>query len=98
MFLQVIEFGELEKITLRFMRQVLLTVLLYDDQEACLAVFNKVATSPKLKMFRDSLRLFIHHFLLKNLKDGIIEEQQKELLTNRAQLIEKMLICSEFKS
>lgn len=80
------------------MRQVLLSILLHKDQESCLTVFSRVATSPKLKMFRDSLRLFIHHFLLKNLKEGIIEEDKKELLTTRAQMVEKALISSDYKS
>lgn len=79
------------------MRQVLLDVLLNEDEESCLAVFSRVATTPKLKMFKDSLRLFIHHFLLRNLKDGVIDDGQKELLTRRAQIVEKSLVSTEHR-
>ncbi|KAJ8969084.1 hypothetical protein NQ317_016329 [Molorchus minor] len=61
--LKVVQFSELDKITLRFMRQTLLGILLHKETEDCLSVFEKVAQSDKLKMFRESLRLFIHHFL-----------------------------------
>lgn len=89
--LKIIQFGELDKISLRFMRQILLGILLHDDTEACLAVFEKVAISDKLKMFRESLKLFIHHFLLRNLKEGAVDEDKKQLLESRAQMVEKML-------
>lgn len=85
------EFGELDKTTLRFMRQILLGILLHKDLDACLSVFEKVSQSEKLKLFRESLRLFIHHFLLRNLKSEIIPEEQKSLLENRAKMVEQVL-------
>lgn len=77
------------------MRQILLGILLHENTEACLAVFEKVALSDKLKMFRESLRLFIHHFLLRNLKEGTVATNMKDLLETRAQMIEKLLNTKE---
>ncbi|KAJ8911639.1 hypothetical protein NQ315_005984 [Exocentrus adspersus] len=95
--LKIMEFSELDKVTLRFMRQILLGILLHKDNEACLSVFEKVAQSDKLKLFRESLRLFIHHFLLRNLKSGSILEEHKSLLETRAKLVEKVLVSKENK-
>lgn len=95
--LQIVQFSELDKLSLRFIRQILLGILLHQDTETCLAVFEKVAISTKLKTFRDSLRLFIHHFLLKNLKEGTVPEEQKNKLETRAQMVEKLLNKKESK-
>lgn len=73
------------------MRQILLGILLCEDLENCKEVFAKVAQSDKLKMFRESLKLFMHHFLLKNLGSQGIEEGKKELLRQRVKIVEKML-------
>ncbi|XP_074027551.1 nucleolar MIF4G domain-containing protein 1 homolog [Leptinotarsa decemlineata] len=93
--LKIMQFTELDKITLRFMRQILLGILLHEDAESCLAVFAKVAQSDKLKLFRESLRLFIHHFLLRNLKSDKIPEVQRELLETRAKMVEKLLLSKD---
>lgn len=85
------EFSELDKITLRFMRQILLGVLLNENLVACQEVFINVSQSDKLKMFRESLRLFIHHFLLRNLNTNLINDKQKLLLEERARIVEKIL-------
>nr|XP_022910194.1 nucleolar MIF4G domain-containing protein 1-like [Onthophagus taurus] len=90
--LKIVEFCELDKTTLRFLRQVLLGIFLHDDVDACVRVFEKVSQSEKLKMFKESLRLFIHHFLLKNLDNNVVGEEHKKLLRERTGLIEKMLI------
>ncbi|XP_030758082.1 nucleolar MIF4G domain-containing protein 1 homolog [Sitophilus oryzae] len=93
--LKIVEFGELDKITLRFMRQILLGVLLHTDLESVQGVFDKVARSDKLKMFRESLRLFIHHFLLKNLKSEAVPEDQRKELQQRCKMVEKILMAKE---
>lgn len=90
--LQLVQFGELDKVTLRFIRQILLGILLHKNQETCLEVFAKLGLSNNLKMFKESLRLFIHHFLLKNLKAGTIPEEQSSLLEERAKLVENILL------
>ncbi|KAF7265831.1 hypothetical protein GWI33_020901 [Rhynchophorus ferrugineus] len=93
--LKIVEFGELDKVTLRFMRQILLGILLHPDMEAIQGVFEKVVRSDKLKMFRESLRLFIHHFLLKNLKVNSVPENQRQLLEERAKMVERILVAKD---
>ncbi|KAL3273446.1 hypothetical protein HHI36_014890 [Cryptolaemus montrouzieri] len=90
--LKIVQFSELDKLTLRFIRQILLGILLHEDIETCTQVFEKVSQSDKLKMFRESLRLFIHHFLLKNVDSHNVDEKQKTLLETRSKIIEKMLV------
>lgn len=94
-FFQIVEFGELDKVTLRLMRQILLGILLHNDLEAVQGVFEKVAQSDKLKMFRESLRLFIHHFLLRNLKTEAVPEDQRQTLEERAKIVEKVLTTKD---
>lgn len=89
--LKIVHFSELDNVTLRFIRQILIGILLHKDEEACLNVFTRVAKAEKLKIFRESLRLFIHHFLLRNLKAENILESHREALQNRAKLVEKIL-------
>lgn len=73
------------------MRQILLGILLHEDAEACVAVFQNVAISDKLKMFRESLRLFVHQFVLKNLQETGVADDKRQLLESRAQMVEKLL-------
>lgn len=80
---------------MRFIRQILLGILLHEDLEACRETFEKIAFSDKLKMFRESLKLFIHHFLLRNLKSENIAEEKKLLIMDRAKIVEKVLSGKE---
>uniref|UniRef100_A0A6P7FR44 Nucleolar MIF4G domain-containing protein 1 homolog n=1 Tax=Diabrotica virgifera virgifera TaxID=50390 RepID=A0A6P7FR44_DIAVI len=95
--LKVMQFSELDKMTLRFTRQILLGILLHKDVEASLSVFARVSQSEKLKLFRESLRLFIHHFLLRNLKTDKVPEDQKTLLESRAKMVERVLASKEVR-
>lgn len=95
--LQIVEFSDLDKVTLRLIRQILLGILLHDDLEEVQAVFSKIALSDKLKMFRDSLRLFIHHFLLRNLKGDVLSDDQKQHLETRSKMVEQILTTKEFR-
>lgn len=82
------QFSEMDKPCVRLLRQILLSVLLHDSEETVVAVFSRVARSQKLHMFRESLRLFIHHFVLKNVKEN--SEDMASLL-KRAKLAEAAL-------
>ncbi|CAH1108463.1 unnamed protein product [Psylliodes chrysocephalus] len=95
--LKVVQFSELDKTTLRFMRQILLGILLHKDMECCVSVFARVSQSDKLKLFRESLRLFIHHFLLRNLKTDKIPEDEKTLIEGRVKIVEKVLTSKNVK-
>ncbi|XP_062562830.1 nucleolar MIF4G domain-containing protein 1 homolog [Armigeres subalbatus] len=93
--LKVIEFAEIDKITLRVVRQIMLGVLLLEDENKCLQVFNRIAPSQKLKAFKDSLRLFLHHFLLKGSDKSRVAEVQLQLLQQRIRMADRMLDTSD---
>lgn len=52
-------------------------------------VFERVAVSPKLKLFREGLKIFIKHFLLKNTSS--LPPEDVENLKKRADVAEKAL-------
>ncbi|XP_053689718.1 nucleolar MIF4G domain-containing protein 1 homolog [Sabethes cyaneus] len=93
--LKVIEFAEIDKVTLRLVRQIMLGILLLEDENKCLQVFNRIAPSFKLKAFKDSLRLFLHHFLLKGSDKSSVPEEEMQLLQQRISLADRMLDTSE---
>lgn len=93
--LKVIEFAEIDKVTLRLVRQIMLGILLQDDENKCLQVFNRIAPSFKLKELKDSLRLFLHHFLLKGSEKTKAPGEHLMLLEQRIKMAERMLDTSE---
>ncbi|GAB6030463.1 hypothetical protein CHUAL_007329 [Chamberlinius hualienensis] len=64
--LKVIEYSDINKPTVRFLRQTLLKLLLHEPQREMEEIFSRVACQPKLHMFREGIRLFMRHFMLKN--------------------------------
>ncbi|GIX75317.1 nucleolar MIF4G domain-containing protein 1 [Caerostris extrusa] len=64
--IDVIQFSDMDKPMVRFFRQILLAILLDDNEEVCKHAFTRIAKAENLKMLRVSLKLFMHHFLLKN--------------------------------
>ncbi|XP_032676324.1 nucleolar MIF4G domain-containing protein 1 homolog [Odontomachus brunneus] len=95
--LKVIQFTELDKLTMRLVRQIMLGILLYENGEACLEVFERISQSPKLQTFRESLRLFINHFLVKNICATEKLQKQSVLLQKRVELVDKVLSTRESK-
>lgn len=93
--LQVIHFAEVDQITVRFLRQVLLGILLTDSEEAFQQAFQRVAVSSKLHLFQEGIRLFIHHFLLRNMKS--VPQEDMEMLQQRAKMADKILSSAESK-
>ncbi|XP_015600311.1 nucleolar MIF4G domain-containing protein 1 [Cephus cinctus] len=89
--LKVVQFGELDKHTLRLLRQIVLGILLHKSAEACEKVFERIALSPQLQAFREGLRLFISHFLVKNMKRDNIPEEEVRKLQKRAEVVDKIL-------
>ncbi|XP_019739251.1 uncharacterized protein LOC109524093, partial [Hippocampus comes] len=64
--LKVIEFGELDKAKVRFLRQVLTRLLTDTEPEDVIGIFSRISGIPQLRMLREGLKLFISHFLLKS--------------------------------
>ncbi|KAK0090494.1 hypothetical protein PV325_013400 [Microctonus aethiopoides] len=95
--LKVVQFGELDKPTMRLIRQIMLGILLHDNTEACLQVFERISLSTQLQTLRDGLRLFISHFLIKNADSKSLPENEVEKLRKRAELVDKILLSRASK-
>ncbi|TDG97365.1 hypothetical protein EPR50_G00225340 [Perca flavescens] len=94
--LKVIEFGELDKSTVRFLRQVLTKLLKDIEPEDLASIFGRISGIPKLGMLREGLKLFISHFLLKNAQSQGPAEQAV-MLSERAQVATKAMEAKEAK-
>lgn len=81
------------------MRQILLSIIMNADLQAALEVFLRISKAPKLQMFRESIRLFIQHFLIKNAgkKSDVLSEQEMVTLKERALEVDKILTLHESK-
>lgn len=62
-----------------------------------LQVFQRIAPSSQLKAFKDSIRLFLHHFLLKGGAKNGIPEDKMQLLRERIKVAEKSLETSPIR-
>ncbi|KAM7124018.1 LOW QUALITY PROTEIN: nucleolar MIF4G domain-containing protein 1 [Ciconia maguari] len=94
--LKVIEFSELDKPKVRFLRQVLSTLLTKTDAEELSDIFVRISDNPKLGMLREGLKLFLNHFLLKNVQAPKSAEEAS-LLKERIELATKALQAKESK-
>ncbi|XP_029955828.1 nucleolar MIF4G domain-containing protein 1 [Salarias fasciatus] len=92
--LKVIEFGELDKPTVRFLRQVLTKLLKETEPEELAGIFGRISGIPKLGMLREGLKLFISHFLLKSGQSQGPAEQAAAL-SERAQVATKAMEAKE---
>ncbi|KAI5775117.1 NOM1 [Gulo gulo luscus] len=63
--LKVVEFSELDKPRVHFLRKVLYIVLMETEVEDLGSIFARVSANPKLGLLREGLKLFIGHFLLR---------------------------------
>lgn len=93
---KVIEFSELDKNKVSFLRQVLFKLLMESESDQIAVIFGKISDNPKLGMLREGLKLFISHFLLKNIHAQKTAEEA-ELLTQKADLAVKALQGKESK-
>ncbi|XP_061521732.1 LOW QUALITY PROTEIN: nucleolar MIF4G domain-containing protein 1 [Phycodurus eques] len=87
--LKVIEFGELDKPKVRFLRQVLTRLLTDTEPEDLVSIFARISGIPQLGMLREGLKLFISHFLLKR------AGPQDAALTERAHIATKAMEAKE---
>ncbi|KAM9232110.1 nucleolar MIF4G domain-containing protein 1 [Leptosomus discolor] len=94
--LKVIEFSELDKPKVRFLRQVLSMLLLKTDPEELSDIFVRISDNPNLGMLREGLKLFLTHFLLKNVQAQKSAEEAS-LLKERVELATKALQAKESK-
>lgn len=93
--LKVIEFNQIEKTTLRFLRQVMLGLLLIEEEKFH-QIFEKIQPSAKLNPFKDQLRLFMKVFLMKDEKKITISDDQMAKLKERMRLADKFLMVKHY--
>ncbi|GFY79365.1 nucleolar MIF4G domain-containing protein 1 [Trichonephila inaurata madagascariensis] len=87
--LKVIHFSDMDKPMVRFFRKILLAILLDDKEENCARAFTRIAMSDNLKLLRESLKLFMHHFVLRN--QSKLEPEVASKLEARVELAENAL-------
>ncbi|XP_036212044.1 nucleolar MIF4G domain-containing protein 1 isoform X4 [Myotis myotis] len=88
--LKVIEFSELDKPRVHFLREVLHVLLMGTEAEDLCFIFARVSDNPKLGVLREGLKLFISHFLLKSVQAHRSAEEASAL-RERAELATKAL-------
>ncbi|XP_026884060.2 nucleolar MIF4G domain-containing protein 1 [Electrophorus electricus] len=94
--LKAIEFGELDKPKMKFLKQILSKLLQQTQPEDLVHIFSRISGIPKLGMLREGLKLFIQHFLLCN-KQTQETEPQTALLTARAEVAIKAMEARDTK-
>ncbi|XP_025236927.1 nucleolar MIF4G domain-containing protein 1 isoform X2 [Theropithecus gelada] len=88
--LKVVEFSELDKPRVHFLRKVLSILLMETEIEDLSLIFTRVSDNPKLGMLREGLKLFISHFLLKNAQ-AHKSADEANVLRERADLVTRCL-------
>jgi nucleolar MIF4G domain-containing protein 1 len=63
--LKVIDFADMNKGKLTFLRKTLAGILLQKNTDNLQEIFIKIGLSDKLNLFRESVKLFMGHFMLK---------------------------------
>ncbi|XP_036905405.1 nucleolar MIF4G domain-containing protein 1 isoform X2 [Sturnira hondurensis] len=88
--LKVVEFSELDKPRVHFLRRVLYMLLMETEVEDLGVIFTRVSDNPKLGVLREGLKLFISHFLLKGAQAPRSAEEVSAL-RERAELATRAL-------
>ncbi|XP_028720023.1 nucleolar MIF4G domain-containing protein 1 [Peromyscus leucopus] len=88
--LKVVEFSELDKPRVHFLRRVLTELLMETEEDDLGLIFSRVSDNPKLGMLQEGLKLFISHFLLKHTQT-LQNAEEASLLRERAGLASKSL-------
>ncbi|XP_051756740.1 nucleolar MIF4G domain-containing protein 1 [Ctenopharyngodon idella] len=94
--LKAIEFGELDKARVKFLKQILSKLLKETEPEDLVNIFGRISGIPKLGMLREGLKLFISHFLLRNVQTQEPSEQAKVLM-DRAEVATKAMEARDAK-
>ena len=90
--LKTIQFTEMDRTLVRFLRHVLLGLLLHQSDISVQAAFTKIATQSKLHLLKEGLTLFMHHFVMKNVEK--MDSGQAEKLQERINMVQRILSAS----
>ena len=87
--LKSIQFTEMDRTLVRFLRHVLLGLLLHQSDMSVQAAFTKIATQSKLRLLKEGLTLFMHHFVMKNVEK--MDPDQAKKLQERIDMVQSIL-------
>ncbi|KAM8710450.1 hypothetical protein ACLKA7_017120 [Drosophila subpalustris] len=87
--LKVVDFMQLHKLSFYFMREIMLRLLLASDESQVYQAFERIAKNSKLQQFKQSIRLFMQHFMLDKLEEH--KEEDQIVLKQRIEYLDKML-------
>ncbi|KAI0224685.1 Nucleolar MIF4G domain-containing protein 1 [Lamellibrachia satsuma] len=93
---KTIEFAELDKHKVRFMKRVLGRLLVDHPGNIVRATFERIAPLVKLRTLREGLRLFMRHFLLRKQSTGV-STGTGESLAERVSMAEVALTSADAK-
>ncbi|XP_025147728.3 nucleolar MIF4G domain-containing protein 1 isoform X1 [Bubalus bubalis] len=83
--LKVVEFSELDKPRVHFLRKVLHILLMETEVEDLGLIFARVSDKPALGLLREGLKLFISHFLLRGAPEAGALRERATLCTQALQ-------------
>ncbi|EDW18323.2 nucleolar MIF4G domain-containing protein 1 homolog [Drosophila mojavensis] len=87
--LKVVDFMQLHKLSFYFMREIMTRLLLSSEESQLYQAFERITKNSKLQQFKQSIRLFMQHFMLEKLEDH--KEEQQQLLRQRIEHLDKLL-------
>lgn len=90
--LERIQFTEMDRNLVRFLRHVLLGLLLHQSDITVQAAFMKIAQQSKYHLLKEGLTLFMHHFVMKNVEK--MEPGQAQKLQERIDAVQRILSAS----
>ncbi|TMW51687.1 hypothetical protein DOY81_003233 [Sarcophaga bullata] len=90
--LKIVDFLQLDKQSFTLMKEICKGLLLSKEEQELYQAFERLAKNSKLQQFKQSLRLFLQHFLLKEQGTTLkLTEEQMELLQRRVDYVDKLL-------
>jgi len=94
--LRVIQFSELNKPNVRFLRHVICDILLNESEDTLINIFRAVTQNKEWSVFREALQLFLNHFIIKK-KKALDPKLDFKKLEARVQLANLSLKTSSLK-
>ncbi|XP_023170646.2 nucleolar MIF4G domain-containing protein 1 homolog [Drosophila hydei] len=87
--LKVVDFMQLHKLSFYFMREIMTRLLLSSEETQLYQAFERITKNSKLQQFKQSIRLFMQHFMLEKLEEH--KEEQQQVLRQRIEHLDKLL-------
>ncbi|XP_013100468.2 nucleolar MIF4G domain-containing protein 1 homolog [Stomoxys calcitrans] len=94
--LKIIDFLQIDKQSFALMKEICKGLLLAAEEQDMYQAFERLAKNSKLQQFKQSIRLFLQHFMLKEQGTTLkLSDDQMELLRRRVEYVDKLLAYVE---